>query len=52
VFKYRLPTEGRARESSVTTTKREKGIIDINGIEKNHMCSQRWIASSRISIPM
>jgi hypothetical protein len=50
-FKYRL-FYGRARESSVTTTRREKGIIDITGIGKNRMCSQRWIASLRTSIPM
>ncbi len=45
-------TEGMVRESLATTMRRGKGTIDITGIVKNRMCSQRWITSLRTSIPM
>ena len=45
-------TEGMVSESLATTMRRGKGTIDITGIVKNRMCSQRWITSLRTSIPM
>ena len=47
-FKYRL-FYGRNGQRIVGY---DNGIIDITGIGKNRMCSQRWITSSRTSIPM
>nr|EES51592.1 MAG: hypothetical protein UBAL3_95680029 [Leptospirillum ferrodiazotrophum] len=51
-FKYRLFYGRNGQRIVGYDNEKGKGTIDITGIVKNRMCSQRWITSLRTSIPM